>query len=166
MPERGVPGAKRRDAGIAVQWITSKRAPREQFVRNIQHVVDMRWEGQAAMDPIQLADGLRKTAPPFLFGSDRMQHLGLREPGGALPPDMGARKIDLRSIAGEKIRNVHGLAGDKVLPQRHLRRVCQNFVHVMTRAETQYLKRVLQRSRSCPAKAGADDFKRHVRSLA
>ena len=92
----------------------------------------------------QYADGLRITVPPHFRVALRVHHLGLRKGNGQFAPDVRAGPIDLRSVAGKDIVPIDRRAGRNRLPVCNLLGVLDDFVHVMTRRETDGFERLLE----------------------
>src|SRR5271166_5704455 len=75
---------------------------------------------------------------------------------------MCARPVHLRAIAGKHLVPFHRAARRNRLPARNLLGIGKNLLHMVTRTEAEFLQSPLERHRSRPAKAGANDCKRHV----
>ena len=75
-----------------------------------------------------------------------------------LAPTTRPRPVDLRSVSSEHLIPVDRLASRRRLPIREKLGIVADLEHMMTRSETQMLKRKLQGVRPGAAKARPDNL--------
>src|SRR5690242_8725433 len=100
--------------------------------------------------------------PPRLGrAAQRQQHRRVRVRGGQLRPERSGRPVDGRLVPGEHRVEIRRLAAGRRSPHRDVLVALDQLGHVVAGAAEQLLERMLQRVRSRPADAGADQLERH-----
>ena len=82
-----------------------------------------------------------------------------------LAPEIGRWPVNRRAVAGERLVPIRQLAPRGRTPERELVGVRHDLPHVVARAETEDLNRLLHRLRAGAAEARPNHFQRHLARL-